>query len=77
MFGPTSSQRVFGESVSWIGKNHWRKLVVFAAIPSAAKQLAEKVDIRCPAPKGASDFEELTVSLKRYPDTKPSFSATC
>ena len=24
-----------------------------------------------PAPKGASDFEECTVSLKRYPDTKP------
>jgi hypothetical protein len=22
-----------------------------------------------PAPKGASDFEELAVSLKRYPDT--------
>jgi hypothetical protein len=27
----------------------------------------------CPAPKGASDFEELTASLKRYPDTKPEF----
>src|SRR5438552_1106816 len=25
----------------------------------------------CPAPKGASDLEELVVSLKRYPDTKP------
>ncbi|MFI5114968.1 MAG: hypothetical protein ACHP7J_07475, partial [Terriglobales bacterium] len=24
-----------------------------------------------PAPKGATDFEGLTVSLKRYPDTKP------
>ena len=24
----------------------------------------------CPAPKGASDFARLTVSLKRYPDTK-------
>src|ERR1700693_1987739 len=23
----------------------------------------------CPAPKGASDSDELTVSLKRYPDT--------
>jgi len=36
-------------------------------------QLAEKVDSRCPAPKGASDSEELAVSLKRYPDTKPEF----
>jgi hypothetical protein len=25
-----------------------------------------------PAPKGAFDFEELAVSLKRYPDTKPA-----
>ncbi len=30
---------------------------------------------QCPAPKGASDFEEVTVSLKRYPDTGRSFSA--
>ncbi len=36
-------------------------------------QLAEKVDSRCPAPKGASDSEELAVSLKRYPDTKLEF----
>src|ERR1039458_619588 len=40
---------------------------------SAHYQLAEKVDSRCAAPKGASDFEGLTVSLKRYPDTKPEF----
>jgi hypothetical protein len=26
---------------------------------------------RCSAPKGASDFEEFMVSLKRYPDTNP------
>src|SRR5258708_11202790 len=32
---------------------------------------AEKVGNRPPAPKGAADFEELMVSLKRYPDTKP------
>jgi hypothetical protein len=36
-------------------------------------QVAEKFDSRCPAPKGASDSEELAVSLKRYPDTKPEF----
>jgi len=36
-------------------------------------QLAEKVDSRCPAPKGAPDSEELAVALKRYPDTKPEF----
>src|SRR4029077_10627636 len=27
--------------------------------------------LECTAPEGAYDFEELTVSLKRYPDTKP------
>src|ERR1039458_1719435 len=36
-------------------------------------QAAEKVGCRRPAPKGASDFEELTASLKRCPDTKPEF----
>jgi hypothetical protein len=41
----------------------------FASSSGTAEQAAEKVVIRCPAPKGASDFEELTVSLKRYPDT--------
>src|ERR1022692_3888978 len=35
--------------------------------------LAEKVDSRCPAPKGASDFEGFAVSIKRYRDTKPEF----
>src|SRR5260370_4687298 len=30
---------------------------------------AERVDGRWPAPKGASKFGELAVSLKRYPDT--------
>src|SRR5260370_29484866 len=30
-----------------------------------------------PAPKGASDFEELLVSLKRYPDTRRSSAAAC
>jgi hypothetical protein len=35
------------------------------------EQAAEKVDFRCPAPKGAADFEELAASLKRCPDTKP------
>jgi len=28
---------------------------------------------KCSAPKGASDLEELTVSLKRYPDTNKEF----
>src|SRR4029077_7519188 len=31
--------------------------------------------MRCPAPKGASDFDEFAVSLKRYPDTKPECDA--
>ena len=48
-----------------------------AVCPSAAKEFAEKVEFRCPAPKGASDFKRLAVSLKRYPDTKLSFSALC
>ena len=42
---------------------------------SAAKQFAEKVAFARPAPKGASDVEGPPVSLKRYPDTKRSFSA--
>jgi hypothetical protein len=42
-----------------------------------AEEAAEKVDSLRPAPKGASDADELTVSLKRYPDTRPSFSASC
>src|SRR5208337_571164 len=39
--------------------------------------------VRCPAPKGASDFEDVAVSLKRYPDTNQGsdtnrrFSAGC
>ncbi len=41
------------------------------------QQAAEKVGARCPAPKGESDFEELAVSLKRYPDTNLNFSAAC
>jgi hypothetical protein len=44
---------------------------------AASARAAEKVAFRCPAPKGASDFEEVTVSLKRYPDTNRSFSAAC
>jgi hypothetical protein len=41
--------------------------------PAAAEQFAEKVDFLCPAPKGAPDFERLAASLKRCPDTSPSF----
>ena len=44
---------------------------------SAAKQFAEKLDSRCPAPEGATDSTRLAVSLKRYPDTKLRFSANC
>jgi hypothetical protein len=44
-----------------------------AALGGTAEQAAEKVNSRCPAPKGAFDFEGLPVSLKRYPDTKPDF----
>ncbi len=36
----------------------------------------EKVEIQPAAPKGASDFDGLAVSLKRYPDTKPVAIAT-
>jgi len=41
------------------------------AYGGAAKHMAYAS--RRPAPKGASDFEELVVSLKRYPDTRPEF----
>ena len=46
------------------------------AVTSAAEEFAEKLVFRCPAPKGASDFEELTASLKRCPDTKREFVST-
>jgi TldD protein len=36
-------------------------------------ETAAKVEFRCPAPEGASDFEGLTASLKRCPDTTPEF----
>jgi hypothetical protein len=38
-----------------------------------AKQIAEKVDFRRTAAKGASLFKELTASLKRCPDTDFEF----
>src|SRR6266852_1238577 len=44
-----------------------------AAVYRMMWALAEKLGFRCPAPKGASDFEELTASLKRCPDTKREF----
>src|SRR5208282_6726126 len=53
------------------------KAACVAGSDGMAEQAAEKVAVRRPAPKGASDFEELTVSLKRYPDTNLSFSAAC
>jgi oxygen-independent coproporphyrinogen-3 oxidase len=42
-----------------------------------ALQFAEKLDMEHPAPKAASDSAIVAVSLKRYPDTKPSISANC
>ena len=35
----------------------------------AVQPVAGRVKFRCSAPKGASDFEELSASLKRCPDT--------
>jgi len=40
---------------------------------SALNSLLTGPGFRYPAPKGASDFEELTASLKRCPDTKREF----
>ncbi len=37
----------------------------------------DAVDGRHPAPEGASDPERLAASLKRCPDTKPTFYAAC
>ena len=42
-------------------------------LTSAAEQFGEKLDIRRSAPEGG-DSAEFAVSLKRYPDTKLSFS---
>jgi hypothetical protein len=54
----------------------WHGAVVnqFAFIlRGVALQFAEKLRSRRAAPKGAIDSEKLTVSLKRYPDTKRAF----
>src|ERR1700674_4190711 len=40
-------------------------------------QGTKKPDFPSPAPEGASELEGLAVSLKRYPDTKPSFLSAC
>ncbi|MGA9929847.1 MAG: hypothetical protein WBQ13_02815, partial [Terriglobales bacterium] len=63
----------FAEAVTGGGKS----IFIGRSVTSAAKEFAEKVEFRCPAPEGASDFKRLAVSLKRYPDTKLSFSAIC
>src|SRR5208282_730915 len=59
----------------WAGRSpsHWLVCRLRSNCPSCPGG-AGKIDSRCPGPKGASDFEGLTVSLKRYPDTKPEFS---
>ena len=49
----------------------------FQALNSRVEQAAEEADTRRSAPKGASDFEGLAASLKRFPDTNLSFSASC
>jgi len=49
----------------------------FSMTYGAAEQIAEKPGFRRTAPKGASQFKELTASLKRCPDTKLGFSAIC
>jgi hypothetical protein len=44
------------------------KLIHYLKLKALAATQAQ-----CPAPKGASDLDEIAVSLKRYPDTKPLF----
>src|ERR1017187_2126155 len=48
-----------------------------ASAGTRGRQIAEKLGFRRTAPKGASQFKELTASLKRCPDTNPIFSAGC
>src|ERR1035438_9395191 len=43
----------------------------------AAEEAAEEVEMLTSAPKGAIDSKQLAASLKRCPDTKPNFSASC
>jgi penicillin amidase len=43
---------------------------------NGAPEATGNIDSRAAAPKGASDFKEVVVSLKRYPDTKPARSAS-
>jgi hypothetical protein len=56
------------------GASQGLKPAFLLAHGGTAEEAAEKANSRCPAPKGAFDFEGLPVSLKRYPDTKPDFS---
>src|SRR5258708_28544767 len=56
--------------VRWLGFSGCGKSIFRIARTSAANSLL------CTAPKGASEFKELTASLKRCPDTKLEFSST-
>jgi PAS domain S-box-containing protein len=47
---------------------------VFLQERNGTAEQAAELDVRRSAPKGASDIDGLTVSLKRYPDTKPNYT---
>jgi hypothetical protein len=57
------------ETVEGRGSSKVRMLTTWA------QEYAEELEIRDPAPEGVTDVEALAASLKRCPDTKPSFSA--
>ena len=48
----------------------WQQIRLVCRIFRLAKQRAEKLDVRCSAPKEAFKFKGLVASLKRCPDTK-------
>jgi hypothetical protein len=68
--GEAHENSTLGRRTNWVistvPSGTWR-------LTAAAKQFAEKLRLLCPAPKGASEFKELTASLKRCPDTKLEF----
>jgi len=68
---------VFGVELGCLRKRtSAAKAARMAGSDGTAEQVAEKVEMLISAPKGAIDSTRLAASLKRCPDTKPSFSAT-
>ena len=75
MLSSTVGEMEIGNNNGWgTGDEPVSRLILGGeAVYRMMQALAEKLGSRCPAPKGASDFEELTASLERCTDTKREF----